>query len=204
MTNTDFAQRFADCFETPPALAGNFANLQLDSGQENQDQPNAVFSEKWTKFDGSDDEEKLYSFRRDWYLTLYGFSSEAALRDFLTVKQIIFDARCGLGYKAAWFAELAPNALVIGMDFSEAASHPAARYADGSWRWPLDLRLWGVSSNVFWRTGFLPDPRTWWNLPQPIFARPSPLLEGEHIAVLNSHYSPAIPLTRAVLGFRSI
>ena len=35
----------------------------------------------------------------------------------------------GLGYKTAWFAELAPHALVIGMDFSEAARQAALVYA---------------------------------------------------------------------------
>ena len=52
------------------------------------------------------------------------------MRDFLADKMTIFDAGCGLGFKAAWFAELAPHALVIGMDFSEAAAHAAARYRD--------------------------------------------------------------------------
>ena len=52
------------------------------------------------------------------------------MRDFLADKQTIFDAGCGLGYKAAWFAELAPHALVIGMDFSDAAVQAATRYRE--------------------------------------------------------------------------
>jgi ubiquinone/menaquinone biosynthesis C-methylase UbiE len=43
---------------------------------------------------------------------------------------VIFDAGCGLGYKAAWFAKLAPHATVIGMDFSESALQSAKKYAD--------------------------------------------------------------------------
>ncbi len=42
----------------------------------------------------------------------------------------IFDAGCGLGYKAAWFARLAPHALVIGMDYSDAARQAAQNYDD--------------------------------------------------------------------------
>ena len=52
------------------------------------------------------------------------------MRDFLADKQTIFDAGCGLGYKAAWFAELAPHALVIGMDLSDAAVQAASRYRE--------------------------------------------------------------------------
>ena len=128
--SNDFAARFAACFTTPPALTGKYADSARDHGAENQDQTNAVFSEKWSKYDESDEQENLYAFQRDWYLSLYGFGTEEALRDFLADKTVIFDAGCGLGYKAAWFAELAPHALVIGMDFSEAAAHAAARYAD--------------------------------------------------------------------------
>lgn len=42
--------------------------------------------------------------------------------------RVIFDAGCGLGYKAAWFAELAPKSLVIGMDYSRAAEQAAIQY----------------------------------------------------------------------------
>ena len=48
------------------------------------------------------------------------------LAEFLRDKSIIFDAGCGLGYKAAWLAALAPHALVIAMDFSEAVVEAAA------------------------------------------------------------------------------
>jgi SAM-dependent methyltransferase len=61
-------------------------------------------------------------------LTLYGFASVSALKEYLSRKHVILDAGCGLGYKAAWFAELAPHALVIGMDYSEAAGEAALKY----------------------------------------------------------------------------
>ena len=78
------------------------------------------------------EKERLYQFQREWYLTLYGFSSEDELREHLSGCQTIFDAGCGLGYKAAWLAELAPHALVVGMDFSTAARQAAETYSSQS------------------------------------------------------------------------
>ena len=43
---------------------------------------------------------------------------------------MIFDAGCGLGYKAASFAKKAPNSVVIGIDFSDAAKIAAERYEE--------------------------------------------------------------------------
>ncbi|MBT7852676.1 MAG: class I SAM-dependent methyltransferase [Opitutae bacterium] len=40
------------------------------------------------------------------------------------------DAGCGLGYKAAWFARLAPESLVVAMDFSDAIYSASERYQD--------------------------------------------------------------------------
>ena len=63
---------------------------------------NAVFSEKWSKYDQSDEQDNLYAFQRDWYLELYGFGTEAALRDFLRLwradagLQTNFDEQLGL------------------------------------------------------------------------------------------------------------
>ena len=132
MTASHFEARFTACFQDPIALRTvndeRFVNRSTTHGAENQDQTTDVFSEKWVKYDDSDEQDALYEFQRNWYLELYGFGSEAALRAFLTDKAVIFDAGCGLGYKAAWFAELAPHAVVIGMDFSQAAELAAARY----------------------------------------------------------------------------
>jgi len=94
----------------------------------NQQQTNEVFSEKWTKYDSSEEKEKLYEFQRNWYLKLYGFGTEEALARHLASFDVVLDAGCGLGYKAAWFAQLAPRTLVIGMDFSEAAQRAAENY----------------------------------------------------------------------------
>ena len=81
------------------------------------------------KYDESGEQDALYAFQQNWYLTPYGFETEQALRAFLADKAVIFDAGSGLGYTADWFAELHPHAVVIGMDFSEAAELAAVRYA---------------------------------------------------------------------------
>ncbi len=115
---------------SPITVDGNFAIRTDTSQQANQQQTNAVFSEKWGKYDQSDEKERLYEFQRSWYLKLYGFETEDDLRAHLLTCDVVFDAGCGLGYKAAWFARLAPQTLVIGMDFSDAARQAAVNYTD--------------------------------------------------------------------------
>jgi ubiquinone/menaquinone biosynthesis C-methylase UbiE len=109
-------------------IDGNFALFSNASRHAKQQQTNEMFSEKWQKYEQSAEKERLYQYQRDWYLRLYGFDIEAAFASYLTSKNVIFDAGCGLGYKAAWFAKLAPHALVLGMDFSEAAKQAAQSY----------------------------------------------------------------------------
>lgn len=116
-------------FTEEVTVKGNLIYLQSESSFENQQQTNDVFSEKWKKVDEKDSLDKLYEFQYDWYFKLYGFEGKEGLREFLTNKKVIFDAGCGLGYKAALFAELAPSSTVIGMDFSDSAIIAAEKYA---------------------------------------------------------------------------
>lgn len=92
---------------------------KIQEKAKNQIQTNDIFSDKWTEANNYEEIEKLYSFQKEWFLTLYGFNSEENLRVFLSNKKTIIDTGCGLGYKAAWFAELAPHALVLGVDISD-------------------------------------------------------------------------------------
>jgi ubiquinone/menaquinone biosynthesis C-methylase UbiE len=130
MNREHFASRLRQVFQRPVSVQLNFAVQDDTSSHSNQQQTNEVFSDKWNKFDGSDEKEKLYEFQRDWYLKLYGFQSQEALQEYLASCNVVLDAGCGLGYKAAWFAQLAPRTLVIGMDFSEAAQRAAETYRD--------------------------------------------------------------------------
>jgi ubiquinone/menaquinone biosynthesis C-methylase UbiE len=111
-----------------PGIEGNFLNLESLSSAVNQRQTNDAFTDKWSAYNKSPEKDKTYEMQRKWYLQLYGFDSECKLAEFLRSKKIIFDAGCGLGYKAAWFAQLAPDSLVIGMDFSDAAKLAADIY----------------------------------------------------------------------------
>ncbi|MEO5670665.1 MAG: methyltransferase domain-containing protein, partial [Ramlibacter sp.] len=129
MAIDQFAGMLAGLFESDFSVQGNFAVLRGSSTDPNQQQTNEAFSEKWEKYEASDEKERLYEFQRTWYLKLYGFDSEDALAAFLRDKHVILDAGCGLGYKAEWFARLAPHALVLGMDFSDAAAQAARNYA---------------------------------------------------------------------------
>jgi len=97
---------------------------------ENQDQTKNIFSDKWKEADEYKDIEKLYTFQYNWFLQLYGFENEEAFANYLKDKNIILDAGCGLGYKAAWFAKLAPHAIVIGIDISDAAFIAAKNFAN--------------------------------------------------------------------------
>jgi ubiquinone/menaquinone biosynthesis C-methylase UbiE len=108
----------------------NYAVVVDASSAGNQQQTNEVFTEKWDKYASAEALETFYQFQRDWYLKLYGFADEDALRAHLASARVILDAGCGLGYKAAWFARLAPHALVIGMDFSAAAKQASELFAD--------------------------------------------------------------------------
>jgi len=110
------------------ALHGNHLVLEHRAQAAEQAQTNAAFTLKWGKYGESAERDKLYAMQRRWYLELYGFASEAELAQFLRNRPVIFDAGCGLGYKAAWFAALAPQSLVIGMDFSQAAAQAARAY----------------------------------------------------------------------------
>lgn len=150
MSSYTFAQRLGEVFSGAPlSVDGNFVLRTDVSNQTKQHQTNEAFSEKWQKYEQSEEKERLYQFQRDWYLKLYGFDTEAALETFLRSKRVIFDAGCGLGYKAAWFAKLAPHSVVIGMDFSDAARQAAKIYND----LPNLFFIQGDIANTGLRTG---------------------------------------------------
>lgn len=110
---------------------GNVFVLSEQSDVENQQQTNQAFSNKWTSYSKEEinEQEKLFEFQKKWYLELYGFDSEEDFAKFLRSKKVILDAGSGLGYKSKWFSSLAPDSIVIGMDYSFAASIAADRYS---------------------------------------------------------------------------
>ncbi|MCU0441496.1 MAG: class I SAM-dependent methyltransferase [Bacteroidia bacterium] len=117
-----------DLFKYPITVNQNFITINTPDNNRasNQQQTEEIFSDKWVEADEYQEIEKLYTFQYEWFLSLYGFESEKALADYLKDKHTIIDTGCGLGYKAAWFAKLAPHATVLGVDISEAI-HVAAK-----------------------------------------------------------------------------
>jgi len=116
----------------PFNLDGNFIRFadDLKNFENNQQQTSDIFSGKWKEVEQLKEVNKLYEFQFDWFLKLYGFKSEDDLAKFLITKKTIIDTGCGLGYKAAWFAKLAPQSLVIGIDISEAANLAAKNFSN--------------------------------------------------------------------------
>ncbi|MGL4599491.1 MAG: class I SAM-dependent methyltransferase [Bacteroidia bacterium] len=119
-----------ELFAVPVSRTNNLIEVVDASAHTNQQQTNDAFSEKWHKLEGRQGIEEAYAFQQEWYLKLYGFETEERLAEFLRSKKTILDAGCGLGYKAAWFARLAPESIVIGMDFSESVYQASVDYAD--------------------------------------------------------------------------
>jgi len=117
-------------FSNDVTIDGNFIYLNDKSIESNQQHTTEAFSEKWTKYSAEDYIKSFEDFQRRWYLKLYGFETENNLKEYLQDKKIILDAGCGLGYKAAWFAKLSPNSLVIGMDFSDSVNVAKELYKD--------------------------------------------------------------------------
>lgn len=90
----------------------------------------SAFGEKWKKVVGHDDLAPVEAFHRAWYLKLYGFSDEEALRSFVARQKVILDAGAGYGFKSAYLASLSPDTLVVSMDLSESIYLAAERYGD--------------------------------------------------------------------------
>ncbi|MBA2611538.1 MAG: class I SAM-dependent methyltransferase [Bacteroidetes bacterium] len=121
-------KQLEDLFTVPILFKDNLAIINDSSSFQNQAQTNDSFSEKWVKLDNESSTEASEDFQKKWVLELYGFKTIDGLKDFLKDKKIIIDAGCGIGYKSAWLAELAPHAIVFGIDYSEAILVAANRY----------------------------------------------------------------------------
>jgi len=119
-----------DLFDVNIRVENNviYNSADVNINFENQDQTRNIFSDKWKEADEYKNIEKLYDFQYEWFLSLYGFKNEIDLANFLKDKKTIIDTGCGLGYKAAWFAKLAPHATVLGIDISDAAMIAAKNF----------------------------------------------------------------------------
>ena len=125
-------------------------NATLNIKEKKQKQTQEIFSEKWSSFEKRNEKEVMYDFQKEWFLKLYGFSSEENLKKFLKHKSIVVDMGCGLGYKAAWIASLAPHAMVLGIDISDSVFLAAKNYADvkNLFFHQCDISETGIKNNV--------------------------------------------------------
>ena len=119
-------------FKSTPHLENGVYIQSVDSCYENQNQTKDAFSEKWKSLHQSehDREDSWKVMQVEWYLKLYGYESEEILKQYIQSRKIILDAGCGLGYKAAWFSELALIArCALGGGGAVGAGAPCARRA---------------------------------------------------------------------------
>jgi SAM-dependent methyltransferase len=124
-------KRLEKLFNASLQIEGNFIHLKSSDSAlaDNQSQTEKIFSDKWTEVEQYKNVEKLYEFQFEWFLKLYGFDSRENLQNYLYGKPVIVDTGCGLGYKAAWFAELSPQSTVIGIDISDAVNLAAKNFS---------------------------------------------------------------------------
>ncbi|MEI2738968.1 MAG: methyltransferase domain-containing protein [Chitinophagaceae bacterium] len=123
-------ERLQQLFKLPVTVKDNFIYLSNQDGstETNQQQTQDIFSDKWVEADEYKNIDKLYEFQYEWFLSLYGFESQEKLAAYLADKKTIIDTGCGLGYKAALFAKLAPHAIVLGVDISDAINVAAKNF----------------------------------------------------------------------------
>lgn len=124
-------EKLQQLFTKAIEVNGNYISFQkndVDTAN-NQAQTSDIFSDKWVEAAEYESIDKMYEFQLDWFLKLYGFENKENLVEFLKNKHTIIDTGCGLGYKAAWFAQLAPHAIVLGTDISDAIDVAAKNYA---------------------------------------------------------------------------
>ncbi len=119
-------------FSVPVLIRDNIIQYSIANKNDNQEQTKDIFYDKWNQANEYESIEKLYKFQFEWFLQLYGFSDEEEFKIFLADKEVIIDTGCGLGYKAAWFAKLAPHAIIIGADISDAVFIAAKNFKNYS------------------------------------------------------------------------
>lgn len=123
-------EQIQELFRVPLTSQDELFRLPHQDQSHTHEQSIKVFSKKWQHHSKTDQTAKDAFIERQikWHLDLYGFADEDAYRVFLKSKRVILDAGCGQGEKTAWLAQLAPHALVIGMDHADFVAVPARRF----------------------------------------------------------------------------
>ena len=125
--------RFGDLLNNTDGMqiiAENFISLLPPDLVTSQEQTKNVFTDKWDQYNyGTPEFKKMVAHQKNWYLELYGFNNESELAEYLRKCSIILDAGAGTCYKAAWFAELSPNTLVVAADISGSLNQATRNYS---------------------------------------------------------------------------
>ena len=118
--------------------------------ENNQSQTKDIFSDKWEEVSKFDKLDATFEFQKKWFLELYGFGTEENLKIFLKDKHVIVDYGSGLGYKSAWFAKLAPHALVLGIEISDSVYIASKKYSNFQNLYFLkeDIASTGLKENI--------------------------------------------------------
>ncbi|MEL6129475.1 MAG: class I SAM-dependent methyltransferase, partial [Cyanobacteria bacterium J06628_4] len=125
--NPDNVSLFRD--STPISTLDGVYIASINQPSVNQNHTNNAFSEKWSNTHQQETDSTAWKRQQfEWYLALYGFENEQALSQWVSERHVILDAGCGLGYKAAWFAKMNPDAVVVAMDYSDSIFQARERY----------------------------------------------------------------------------
>ena len=77
-----------------------------------------TYSKKWRMMPDYGYSEATLQFQRDWYLQKFGWKTIGNFRKYLSRKQRVLDAGCGLGRDVRFFAENTKG-VVLGVDISD-------------------------------------------------------------------------------------
>ncbi|MCX7759286.1 MAG: class I SAM-dependent methyltransferase [bacterium] len=108
------------------------SNLFVQPGDYEQDSTvqNTLdrFYLKWIEYSHNLEVGDIIDQIKQRFLRLYGFRDENDFASFLSDKNLIFDAECGLGFKTIWVAQLKTNCIVLGMDISDYVFTASEKY----------------------------------------------------------------------------
>lgn len=99
----------------------------LEAGQE---QVQGTFAYKWNRTPDWGITGETAQIMTEWMMPVLGWKDEAEYAEFLRPRRVILDAGCGNGRETIRLARLNPDALVIGLDISNAVDQ-AQKNAEG-------------------------------------------------------------------------
>lgn len=132
MSIAHFDQVFESILSRPIAAAPVVRGIPrfvgaLEAGQE---QVQGTFAYKWNRTPNWGMDGETARIMTEWMMPTIGFKNERDYADYLRPRRVILDAGCGNGRETIRIARLNPDALVVGLDISDAVDQ-AAKNAGG-------------------------------------------------------------------------